>query len=335
MKKRYLLLILLSVFLFLPKTTLAATQNAKQHFRITPNDYDYTTVDSLGTFNMDKSVLFVEYIVSFTDVSIEKNKTYHAVFNYYGGISDGFYSFDSTIWSFLTDDNKTIPIYNLSMTSTGNSRNVEFDFYIPYDEKNFQLKIYNKELPVLYYSWSSSSQFGCTSVAINKIADNTDSLIKQNDIIIGQNKDRFEEQKKTNEKLDKAEETRKGIWETIKSLPSLIIDKLLGLFVPDDTDFIDNFVESIENKLGFIATIPIQFIDFLLGLANATWEEVTSINFPAISIFGYNFWNAQEIDLTEAINIFKPFKYVTDVIAVTLFCNTLLKWWQNFTGGNN
>lgn len=171
-----------------------------------------------------------------------------------------------------------------------------------------------------------------------------------------------DEQQQTNQKLDQAENTRKGIWGTVKeivskitNLPGLIwdaikggfeaitnavknlgtfiIDGIKGLFIPENMDFLNNFVDSIESKLGFIAEIPIKCIEFVLNLASASWESFDSISFPSISIFGYNFWNSQEIDLTEAINIFKPFKYVTDVLCVSICVRTLFKWYETFTGG--
>lgn len=141
------------------------------------------------------------------------------------------------------------------------------------------------------------------------------------------------EQKKTNDKLDKAEETRQGIWETIKSLPGKFLDMLKGLFIPDNFDFLDNFKESLENKLGFIAEVPLSVIDFILDLATASWEEFNSITLPSIEMFGVHFWNSQEISLQEAINIFRPYRYITDVICVILCVNTLRKWHDKFASG--
>lgn len=162
-----------------------------------------------------------------------------------------------------------------------------------------------------------------------------DTQINQNQEIINQN--------------NQAENTRNGIWDTIKSmlnylnpfsedffaykLVELILNMLKSLFIPEDMDFVTNFVEALESKLGFIAAIPVKIIEFTMSLATATWSEFNSIQLPSISIFGYNFWNAQEIDLTEAINIFKPFKYVTDVICVVICAQTLNKWREKFTGG--
>lgn len=118
-------------------------------------------------------------------------------------------------------------------------------------------------------------------------------------------------------------------------LVELLIDALKSLIVPDDMSFVTDFVDALESKLGFIGAIPGQIIEFAINLVSASWTEFNSISFPSISIFGYNFWNSQEIDLTEAINIFKPFKYVTDCICVVLCARTLNKWREQFTGGSS
>lgn len=137
----------------------------------------------------------------------------------------------------------------------------------------------------------------------------------------------------TNNKLDKAEETRKGIWQTIKDLPGMFLDMLLGLFIPKDLSFINEFKDVISNKLGFIASVPIQIIDFALGLADVAFNEITTISFPSVDIFGVHFWNAEEIDITILLEKLKPFKYFTDFTCVILCCRTLYDMYHNFTGG--
>lgn len=192
---------------------------------------------------------------------------------------------------------------------------------------------------------SSKTYFG---YSVNSITDYTDEAVntfantRQQDQIINQNTTIINQNNTTNEKLEfqieqeaEAEKTRKGIWETIKNLPSAFLDMLLGLFIPDDMSFVTDFVDALESKLGFIASVPVQIIEFAINLVTASWDTFDSLSFPSISIFGYNFWNAQEVDLTEAINIFKPFKYVTDVICVVLCARTLNKWREAFTGGGS
>lgn len=171
----------------------------------------------------------------------------------------------------------------------------------------------------------------------------------------------------TNKKLDQAENTRKGIWETIKSIPGTIgnffdnlgtkigsffdnlatkignffndlldgiIEGLKKLFIPEDMSFIDNLKESLENKLGFIASVPLQVIDYILNLPNKIFTPITSITFPEIPIFGYNFWSGQSIDISEGLKIFQAMKYFGDIACVIIVVNTLNKWYKSFGGGN-
>lgn len=172
------------------------------------------------------------------------------------------------------------------------------------------------------------TKFGYKILSFEGQIDPTSIIVDQNTTIINNSN-------KTNEKLDIAEETRQGIWETIKALPGKFLDMLKGLFIPDNFDFLDDFKETLETKLGFIAEVPIALIDFILGLVTANWSEFNSISFPAIEVFGVNFWGTQEISLQEAIDIFSPYKYVTDVICVVICVNTLKRWYDNFAGGGN
>lgn len=196
-------------------------------------------------------------------------------------------------------------------TSIISSNGITFDFY--FLSPTFIEAIRVKRFDIENYG-------NTTNDAINNSSNN---------IINNQNSN----QAQTNEKLDNAENTRKGIWETIKNLPKAFLDMLLGLFIPDDFDFLDNFKDSLEDKLGFIAEVPLSVIDFLFDLATVSWEPYTTVSFPSIDILGFNFWNSQEIDLTPAIGIFSPFKYFTDILCVVLCVNTLRKWYESFASG--
>lgn len=157
-------------------------------------------------------------------------------------------------------------------------------------------------------------------------------------------------------KLDEQNKTSKNIWETIKSFPSTFskfftdlgdkiggfFDKLLtgiingikSLFVPEDFSFINDFKTTLENKLGFIASIPIQMLDYLLSLKDKAFSPMNTISFPKISIFGYYFWDNIEIDITKGLGWISAFKYFTDITCVIIMVNTLKKWYVNFTGGD-
>lgn len=151
-------------------------------------------------------------------------------------------------------------------------------------------------------------------------------------------------------KLDEQNETSKGILGKIKDILSyinpfsenffgkklveLIINGLKALFVPDDFDFLNNFKSILENKLGFIASVPIQLLDYIISLKDKVFNPVTSITFPAISIFGFHFWNSTSIDVTQGIGWISAFKYLTDLGCVIIMVRTLRKWYVNFTGGD-
>lgn len=166
---------------------------------------------------------------------------------------------------------------------------------------------------------------------------NSNTIIDQNNSIINKQDD-------TNSKLDEAENTRKGIWGTIKDVLSNIIalpkkiveflvDALKSLFIPEDMSFLDDFKETISNKLGFIAQVPIAVIDFGIDLVNLDVEEMTSVTFPTVEIFGVHFWPEMEVDITPIMSKFSSLKYLTDVLCVTMCVSTLNRWREKFTGG--
>lgn len=138
----------------------------------------------------------------------------------------------------------------------------------------------------------------------------------------------------TNDKLDKAEETRKGIWATIKDLPNQFLNMLKSLIIPDNFDFIYDFKESLEDKLGFIASVPLQFIEYIISLPNKVFTSITSVSLPEIDVFGVKFWNAQEVDISEGLSWFSTIKICGDVLCVTLMINTLHRWYKKFGGGS-
>lgn len=183
------------------------------------------------------------------------------------------------------------------------------------------------------------------------------TIIDQNNQLINGFGNLQNQQQETNDKLDDLNDSissdsddttsgscgiickLKGIFTGIVELPvklvNLLIDALKSLFIPEDTDFITNFVESIESKLGFIAEVPVQIIEFGINLASAGWEEVTSVSLPSISIFGYNFWSSQEIDISEGLKVFQAFRYITDCLCVIICARGLIKLWEGFTGGDS
>lgn len=116
-------------------------------------------------------------------------------------------------------------------------------------------------------------------------------------------------------------------------LVELIINGLKSLFIPKNFDFLENFKDTMSDKLGFIASIPLQLIDFIIDLKDYAFSTPTSLTFPSISIFGFSFWNQMTIDITEGLSWVSAIKYVTDIICVVLCVNTLRKFYNSFFGG--
>lgn len=110
-------------------------------------------------------------------------------------------------------------------------------------------------------------------------------IIDQNNTIISQNQ--------------QAENTRKGIWETIKDLPNQFLNMLKGLFIPEDGYF-ENWFNDLktffEEKLGFLATPLTLFIDFVNMYLDLNATEDIIINIPDITV--PNFDNHKIISAT-------------------------------------
>lgn len=116
----------------------------------------------------------------------------------------------------------------------------------------------------------------------NPGSDNSDVIGKLDDI----NKT----QQSTNDKLDEAENTRKGIWQTIKDLPGQLLNMLKSLFIPSDDYFSSKFDElkdNFNNVLGFLSyplTLITKTFNFLLTVEDSgsyviSWNDVTVPNF--------------------------------------------------------
>lgn len=127
----------------------------------------------------------------------------------------------------------------------------------------------------------------------------------------------------------------KGVIDIPSTIFNAIINSLKSLFIPSDTNFITNFVQAIENKLGFIGTIPAQIIQFGLNLLNASYTEMSSIQFPKLNTFGVSFWGDLTIDLTEGKKMFAPIKYIGNVTCVVIMVNALVRYKEKFTGGGD
>ena len=177
------------------------------------------------------------------------------------------------------------------------------------------------------------------TIIVNSIYS-SDSLPQQ----VVDNSAIVDKQKETNTKIDKVNESINsehddfsnkscGLICKLKKLPEQLFNKIKSLFVPDNFDFLNDFKETLENKLGFIASVPLQLLDYLISLKDKVFSPVSTIKFPKISIFGYYFWDEYTINTNDGLSWISSFKYLTDIACVILCCNTLRKWYSNFTGG--
>lgn len=115
---------------------------------------------------------------------------------------------------------------------------------------------------------------------LSGIENNQNTIISQNQQQINQNNTIIDQN-------NKAEETRKGIWETIKNLPSAFLDMLKSLFIPEDNYFsnwFDDLQEFFEEKLGFLVTPFTIFIEFVERYLELDSSNSIVINIPDISV---------------------------------------------------
>ena len=181
--------------------------------------------------------------------------------------------------------------------------------YISLDDK---ITIHNSYAHDMY-----ASIYGAYYSDVGFDLNNTDALFSdlnqtQQNILNKQN-ELNENIKDTNTKLDEAENTRKGIWETIKGLPSAIIDGILNglksLFIPTNdqiSEIIDDS-KSLSSNFGFIG----QSVEFIVSLFTSTLNIVQStgcvefpqfsLDFSGIDLIGkkINLWDKKNVCLSE------------------------------------
>lgn len=313
------------------------------NFDVTPLVFYYTM-----TFNAEKGVTYTtSFTLSFqyyynissaSNYSFNKNKNNYA-YAVYGAGNVNSYSCSIDKDNITKYDNYTIEDVNISCTYTiKNSKSDQYlsigvdgqPHYSKYGISGFNGKVTN-------------SMFVTVSAVKNiKNTDNSGVIIDQNNKIIDQNQQIINEQQEQTK-------TSKSILGKIGDILSyinpfsenffayklveLIINGLKSLFIPKNLDFLENFKDTMSEKLGFIASIPLQLIDFIIDLKDYAFSTPTSLTFPTISIFGYSFWNQMTIDITEGLSWVSAIKYVTDIICVILCVNTLRKFYNSFFGG--
>lgn len=171
-------------------------------------------------------------------------------------------------------------------------------------------------------------------IDLNDTTADTDKIIANNnknsqDIIASQNANADKIQNAINE----SNETNKSILSKISDFFDNFFDSLVGLIVPDNFDFLTGFIDTLENKLGFIASVPIQILEFLVDLVTYNIDDFTSITLPKFSVLGYDLWNDINIDLTSIINTFKPYRIYTNIACVSLASYYMMKLYENFASG--
>lgn len=142
-------------------------------------------------------------------------------------------------------------------------------------------------------------------------------------------------------KQDEAENTRKGIWETIKSLPStiinLLVDGLKSLFIPTETQISEVIEDSKElsENFGFIGegvNFSVQLFTSLLNVVQSTgcvdFPEF-SLDFTNIDSIGHSvkFWDKKSVCLADNqwfgtdSNGIVVIRSVTTIICIVIFLN--------------
>ena len=169
--------------------------------------------------------------------------------------------------------------------------------------------------------------------------------------------------------LDQAEKTRKGIWETIKSIPGTIgtffdnlgtkignffkdlldgiLDGLKKLFIPENDYFknwFDDFKTYFEEKLGFIATpftIIIDFVNSYLNLSSSNdiiidVPDITVPNFEQHKIVSATTFNwSQTLRSKQALNtLWQLYLSFIDVYLILNFINLCESKYNRIFGGD-
>lgn len=326
---------------------------------LSDGEYYWTSSDLYTTLSYSNSNktwypqgLYYEFVIPSVNVQNTYTSSYTLRITYdypWGSSDDGNFSYYSLYKNILNKKynygiyyNDNLSDYSCNLTNYSSSSYYEqYDFTCIY---SFLNTVSNQRLFVgINGGGSGSVPFGSNvdidiwNISNTYTTDKTNVIIDQNTTIINQNNE-------TNTKIDKVNESINsehddfsnkscGLICKLKKLPEQLFNKIKSLFVPDNFDFLNDFKETLENKLGFIASVPLQLLDYLISLKDKVFSPVSTIKFPKISIFGYYFWDEYTINTNDGLSWISSFKYLTDIACVILCCNTLRKWYSNFTGG--
>lgn len=150
-----------------------------------------------------------------------------------------------------------------------------------------------------------------------------------------------------NDKLDQAEETRKGIWQTIKDLPNAFLDMLKSLFIPEDgyfEDWFNDLSSFFEEKLGFLATPFTIIIDFINRYLELDSSSDIVINIPEITVPNFEdhviveattFNWSETLKSKEALNtLWQLYLAFVDVYLILNFINFCENKYNRIFGGD-
>lgn len=257
--------------------------------------------------------------------------------------------------------------YYLSGGSDGTGTHIQLntsDGYYANTASGFKKMIFTQDVTILYVEvrvasgWSGEYTF---YPMISK--ENTSTYEKYGEKICSNRID------DTNNKLDEAENTRKGIWETIKSIPSTIgnfftdlgdkiggfftnllngiLDGLKSLFIPGDGFFktwFSDFKTFIEDKLGFLSTPFTIFIDFIESYSDLSSSNDIVINIPNITVPNFEDykiisattfnWSQTLKSKSSLLNLWNLYLDFIDVFLILNFIGLCEKTYNRIFGGD-
>lgn len=251
---------------------------------------------------------------------------------------------DELIFAYKINNNVTEVKCQLSNPKSSENTNVSYEFRCDNVRLNSQQQDF-----YIYYSPTYLDKFSLsTTLSIVEIGNNA--------VIEKGLDDLNEKQQQTNDKLDEANETSKGIWGTIKdvlnniiSLPmklvELLIDALKNLFVPTDEQLYEiiNDSKDLAENFGFVGETINFFITIftsLLGMVNANGcIELPEFTIGATSLFdSFTFWQTQNVCLNDNVILssnINTIRTITSIVLVGLFINFAARQFFNILNKND
>lgn len=239
-------------------------------------------------------------------------------------------------------DGKTIPsgLY-LGFTEKGDFANVQVTKWI-IQNGVFVSSVFKDN----FYYLNNSSNIGQLNYISVFPPNNMNSLTEYFDIQLEENQsfttyEPYGEKICTN-KLDDVNNTSKGIWETLKSIPNLILEGIKGLFVPSKEELqslIDEFKQTMENKLGAIYQVSDMLIDVFRSIFSPT-DRNSCITFPEIKDPMFNKLIIEQTDYcfdslrTDFDFLFTISDMIISIVCTLAFGNMLYRKYEGFIGGD-